>query len=107
MKLSVFLLGTNRTTQIYRVGQQVIALTEDRNSGESQNILQEWVNRITIIIYVKTMAKLKLLCQANRNIKIIYVKKIAIFLAGKLQYCKLGCFSISPLGATECQNGSI
>ena len=51
------------------VGQQVIVLTENRNSDESQKILEGWV---------------------NRNIKMIFVKKIAIllkfFLSGKSQY---------------------
>ena len=38
------------------VGQQVIALAEDRNSGESQNMLEAKENHIIIIIYVKQIA---------------------------------------------------
>ena len=40
------------------VGQQEIALTEDQNSGESQNLLQQWDNRIIKIKILVSRAEI-------------------------------------------------
>ena len=44
-----------------RVGQQEIALTEDRNTGESQNFVKWWANRIIKFNHVRQIANLKFL----------------------------------------------
>ena len=94
----MYLLHVYKLHRSQRVGQQVIALTEDRNSGESQNILEVWVNLIIIVILFEQITILKYLCRANRNISIIYVEQITILLLRIF-------FNITTFGATKCQNG--
>ena len=66
MKCLGFLL---HVAKISMVGQQEIALTEDRNSGESQNFLKCRVIRIIINIHVGQIANYyNYSCRENRKI---------------------------------------